>query len=834
MRNRNGHRITAILVSLTLITAMIFWVGTNALAAKDELDLALDVVFVVDYSGSMRYSDPQSVAKEACTLFTNMCDFDRSRVGVVAFTTNLEYTMPLTALADVENRNAVLGWFNKMMYTRNGYTDISLGLTAAKNLLVDSGGLDDTRNPMIIFLSDGKTEMITADRQSVYDQEMSETLSFLASHSIPVYSIGLTNSATLDEATLQRMADETGGKYYPTQTADNLDAILSEILARQIRTKIETIAEFDSDGTATTVVVPIPNDSIYQANIIIMSSKGVSDVHLQIPEGTEVIIPSDRVMRVDSRAYTLIKLISPQMGDWRLTLTGADQDHITINLLNSYDVSMGLRMSQNQVTRGDTVEFHAYFSDPDGLVEDNNIFNGSTGTLVIKNRDTGKSEELSLAGNGSTMRAVYTFGEIGNYMAEAHVIGENGVFEKRASIEFYVKPLPIQSLEETSEQEAVIFSPLLGIKLFNSKSIPLNQIFSWDEGAKISVNTVSGGWEDICALEYDAETSVVTVNALKSGKCLMELKVNDEYGQSADFSIKLTAISMWWPVLLILLIAAIICLILYLHRQKNLPLIGGNLRIRVAPPDETATPPELDVDLSMLGCKGAVSLERIIMLNQTVGGQYMSVLAPISEFVRGLAFEAADAASSKLWMHIPARKTAQIRLDHAKVIEKKTKQMVTQNIAVAVTFEENGLAYNFEFVFTDKNGFGAVSWTSGGGTGGFGGFGGGDAGSFGGFGGDAGGFGGFGGDAGGFGGFGGDAGGFGGFGGDAGGFGGFGGGDAGGFGGFGGGDAGGFGGFGGGDAGGFGGFGGGDENAAGSTPDPNGGDNNPGSSFGSF
>lgn len=750
MRKHFGRKLLSSAMVLAMMVALVSNMAISAAASyEDDKDLALDVVFVVDYSGSMRYSDPQAVANEACTLFTNMCDPDRARVGAVLFTTGIEYTLPLTELTEAEDREYVLWWLSTMEYTVSGDTDISLGLTAAMNLLAESGSFNGDRNPMIIFLSDGKTDRISAERQAIYDDELSNTLNELAANDVEVYTIGLTNSDQIDEEVLQRMADETNGRYYPTKTADNLDAILSEILALQIRSKILPIGEFDSDGSPITVEIPIPNDSIYQANIIIMSSKGVSDLHLVTPSGTEVVIPSDRVLRIDSRVYTLLKLISPQMGEWQLTLTGANEDHITINLLNSYDMSLSLEASKENIIHGDTVDLQAFLSDPDGVIEDDSVFDNASGQITITNEQTNESSTLDLRASGNRMVASYTFGTTGKYLVNASVTG--GSFQKSAQIELTVNPMPLESLTPNNEKNVTVFSPFLGIKLLSHKNFNLNNLFSWDQTTNITATPVSGGWEESCDFQYDTENNRVKLTALRGGSTNISFKINDEYGQSAAFDVHMTAIPGWIPVLVVLILVAVAYLAIHIQIQKKKPVIRGKLRIRVVPPNEGDTPPELEVDLALLGSKGAVGLDRVVMINETVGGQYMSVLAPIAGYVHDLTFEAGDANVTRLWMSVPPTKNGQVQIDHTRTVERKARQMISSNLPISVTVMESGMSYNFEFVFVNDGAFataGGFDNPVGFGGGGFGsesgGFGGDTGGGFGGFDNDTGGgFGGF-------------------------------------------------------------------------------------------
>ena len=322
-----------IIIAIVIITS--FSVCSITASADDGVNLALDVMFVIDGSGSMYSTDPNRIAMSACNLFSDMCDYEQARAGYVVYSTEITHSYPLTPLNPESSRQALKNSINSIHYPQAAGTDISLGLTKAMNMLIEGGALADGRSPMIILLSDGKTEYISTARQAVYDDELKDTLEFLESNNIPVYTIALCNPYTnTDEETMEKIANSTDALFFSTDSADNLSNILSQIMANRLRSSMDFIADVVGNGQAQTVEINIPNDSIYQANIIIFSSNGVSNIHLHEPSGNEVVVPSNKVMLSRSPSYDLIKLLRPSKGVWKLTLTGTDKDNITINLIN--------------------------------------------------------------------------------------------------------------------------------------------------------------------------------------------------------------------------------------------------------------------------------------------------------------------------------------------------------------------------------------------------------------------------------------------------------------------------------------------------------------------
>lgn len=737
-----------------------------------DANLALDVMFVIDGSGSMRYSDPNGIAKEACKLFADMCDYEQARAGYVLFSSEITAYQPLTEMNSAGLRDMLRKAIDSIQYPQAGGTDISLGLTTAMNTLIESNSVAGGRSPMIVLLSDGCTEYVSKDRENIHEAEFEDTQRFLAEKGIPVYTIALNATGTADVDTLAAVAERTNGLFFETDTADNLSDILSQILANQLRSNIDAIAEFTGTGDAQTVTIQIPNDSIYQANIIILTSKGVSDLHLREPSGNEVVIPSDKVMTSTSACYQLVKILNPAKGDWQLTLTGVDKDLITINLINCYDMQFNLRADRYTVPNGDTITFDAYCSSLVDGEKDSSIFDGAEGILTIRHAETGDEQEVDLAWNADAMRASVQFTTAGNYTVSGRIIGKANSYDRPIeAIEVKVEPYPLTLIAPSAEVSKTIFSPFLGIKLWNRAEVPLASAFSWDKDATVSVTPVPGGWEDVCTFDYDAATGTATVSATKSGAATMDLKVSDSFGQSATYTIRTKIIPGWLPILLVLVLAGVVTGAVLIIRKVKAPYLKGTLKVSVVLPAELSgmTPPEAEIDLTALSKKGSVALDAMLASNLTTGGQYAQALSAIAGFVHKLEFEAGNADSSVLKVHLPAIDKAAVAQYGGAPVDKRCTKSLSVNMPVMLSYSTFGSEYRFTFTF--------VGGDFGGDFGGndFGGFGGSnDAGGFGSFGGggnDAGGFGSFGGsgnDAGGFGSFGGsgsDNSSFGGFGG---------------------------------------------------------------------
>lgn len=184
----------------------------------------VNVVLVIDSSGSMSAQDfnPNRMesAKTSAIEFINQLDVN-DNVGVVSFSDSTRIVSFLTNDKDkaIEKTQSI---------TASGGTAIGDGLAMGVDMVTSI----PNKKKLVIFLSDGE--------QTTGQISIDDAITYAKSEDVTVYTIGVGSKnkvtlgydwfgrpqyATLDEASLQNIANSTGGKYY--RATDSLS--LSEI-----------------------------------------------------------------------------------------------------------------------------------------------------------------------------------------------------------------------------------------------------------------------------------------------------------------------------------------------------------------------------------------------------------------------------------------------------------------------------------------------------------------------------------------------------------------------------------------------------------------------------
>lgn len=171
----------------------------------------MDVVFALDSSGSMSGNDPSGLRKTASKDFVDKMNSSKDQAGVVSWDSGIDFTQALS-------NDFPLVKTKIDAVDSSGGTNLDVGLNSAIGVL-DANTRTDSSAEVIIFLSNGAGTYTYAANGG--------PASTAASNGYVIYSIGLGS----DPATgpLTDMATATGGKYYASPTASNLDAIFNDI-----------------------------------------------------------------------------------------------------------------------------------------------------------------------------------------------------------------------------------------------------------------------------------------------------------------------------------------------------------------------------------------------------------------------------------------------------------------------------------------------------------------------------------------------------------------------------------------------------------------------------
>ncbi|WP_379154293.1 VWA domain-containing protein [Paenibacillus sp. sgz5001063] len=416
------------LLLVLCIAAAPFAAGTARAASPAPSHI--DAVLLIDVSNSMNKSDKNKIANEAMKMFIDMLSAQGDKVGIVAYTDKVQREKALLQIGSAADKQDLKDFIDGL--DRGAYTDIAVGMEEAVKVL--ENGSDPAHEPMIVMLADGNNDLneATGRTQSQSDQELDAAVATAKQKGYPVYTIGLNADGKLNKEILAGLSDQTGGKAFTTDSADDLPQILSEIFADHLKLKVVPVQSITANGSYQEVTVNVPNGSVLEANISIMSAQPVT-AKLSDPSGKEVAIPSKDVLLSKSSSYSLIKLLSPEQGDWKLQVKGVPKDKIDINLVFNYDLELKLdALSSKTYQKGDTVDISSHLFSNGTQVTLSNLYQDMKAVLLVTDTDTGQVLELPMDNTGAVFKGSYKIAE--NHKYELKVRAEESSFYRESDV----------------------------------------------------------------------------------------------------------------------------------------------------------------------------------------------------------------------------------------------------------------------------------------------------------------------------------------------------------------------------------------------------------------
>ena len=352
----------------------------NLIFSDMDSQTKIDAVLVLDVSKSMISSDPEKLSFEAMKMFIDLANYRGDKIGIVAYSDKIEREKALLTIQSDEDKIALHNFISQIEIV-GFYTDIPVGLKEATRVLSDGG--DDQHEPIVIILTDGRNDLTRPENEAEKDLQDSINAGY------PIYTIGLNANGKVDKEYLERISMETGAQSYITGNVEELLQILTNIFADFYKVNPISADKFEATGDFESVIIPVSSQNVLEANILILSNKPVETM-LFDPDNNEIEIPSDDIYYSLQNKYSLIKIISPEQGNWELKVKGVKEDKIAINIVYNYEIQLlieNLTESKGPYNRGDEISIKSYLLSEGKPVEGTELYEDMDASLIIENSE---------------------------------------------------------------------------------------------------------------------------------------------------------------------------------------------------------------------------------------------------------------------------------------------------------------------------------------------------------------------------------------------------------------------------------------------------------------
>jgi uncharacterized protein YegL len=336
----------------------------------------LDVILVLDTSGSMVRNDPQRVAKTAVNLFIEMLGKD-SRISVIGFNQRIIFDTELKERNAVQDKRELTARVNALRYA--GDTDIGLALKLADSKLKAS---PSNNVPVVLLLTDGR---IDTGNEARDEESMREIEALIQNPAYPIFTVGLAqsgNAKNIDLDTINRIATKTGAGSFVANSAAELPAIFASIFSSVIKSEVVEVGKFNLSGEVSDIPIDVP-DAVAEVNVILHTTSTPENVRLIDPLSQEIKFDAAKAHISTYGSYLTLKIILPVRGVWTIRLKGRGE--VDVNLTYNYDINLIALTKKTRYKPGDIVTVIGQLSDKNGLWLDDALLSSLTANLHVIN-----------------------------------------------------------------------------------------------------------------------------------------------------------------------------------------------------------------------------------------------------------------------------------------------------------------------------------------------------------------------------------------------------------------------------------------------------------------
>lgn len=554
-------------MTIVFIYLLLFYLSNTFIFAADiTANNHIDAVLVIDTSNSMNGSDPKKIAVDGVKLFVDMLESSGSRVGVIGFNDKVTFKTGLKEINSFNDKQNLIDDIGKINYI--GYTDIGLALKEAEKMLYSQ--TDKGNKPMIILFTDGYIETRGSRTVEQSTNEVNEVL-LGAKNNYPIYTIGLNKSGRVDKDLIQKISDETNGLSYMTNNSEELPAIFNMIFADYIKSNILDIGTINTDGqNYNNVDIDIPNNSVSEANIVMLSNNSIIEARLIDPDGKEQKIGGNNSIYFSTQdSYTVLKIIEPKQGKWQLMIKGVKGDQIKINLLYNYDISLKASMAFDAILKkGNSIKLDGQLLVNNQPLYDTNLMKDFNAQLKVTD-STGKLiDTLPMQNTGTEFTIDYVLPTVNTNLKLQIDAAGAGFFRQSNIIDIDITNLPPVIIKEIETQFFMKF-PIVS----NGKNIDLTNYFKDEDDSSFNMKAVSEN-NSIDAQIDNNILKLTTNKILIPTTSMVQLTISDPSNSEINFRFKVSV----FPILsIILLIFILIILIVVMLKFRNNKKINSQL-----------------------------------------------------------------------------------------------------------------------------------------------------------------------------------------------------------------------------------------------------------------
>lgn len=509
----------------------------------------LDVIFVMDYSGSMKSNDPDAIAQGMVKAFIDTVHATDIHVGFVAYNDQLlAATQPLPMKTN-EERQTLKTLIDKSGYSGN--TDIGLGLRYAYDLIRQNSD----RKKAIILISDGESDLKGSSTGRVLEnalQDVEYVTSECKKEAIPVYSIAF-GEYDGNVKSLEKISGQTGGEMYTVKKPETLIQVLYGIFENNMDYRIEKITDGIYAAGRQDILVKLDEPYVDEVDVLLISPQTIGSV--------EVIYGEKEAETILLKNYAVAKLenIDEQIKELVVRTETVKNQELQVYLI-AYRNLTPVLLTEPLVDKNSSLTYQVYFKDKnETIITDEAFYHHFFYTFALSKK--GEKETLEAEIQNGRICGEVILNHTGTYFLEGRLDDHMGkvVFP---TIEIQVQNRCPEGELPVNERYTI---------LTKEQMFPLDEYFSDPDGDNLTYALKESlGNTEKKPLQAELNDGILRIKPVKSGKGIVELNVTD--GEAIfTYIYEAEVIPLWkvyWWVIVLLVVLCAVLFWKFKHKAK--------------------------------------------------------------------------------------------------------------------------------------------------------------------------------------------------------------------------------------------------------------------------
>lgn len=568
----------------------------------------MNVVFVLDGSGSMFTTDKDQLRFEALELFLGLSTESGNYMGAVVFDDTIILKQEIEPMNGRADKSELSRKVRKAV--SKGDTDIGSAVLEAVRMLKQSGSKE--LPSAIILLSDGNTDLPkdrTGAKLERSEHRKAAAIDYARQKEISVHSVCLNANGKAKKEELQEISDATGGTCVEVKRAKDLKDVFNQFYNIIYSTKTMNLVDTKIPKSGELKVpFTIPVIGVKEANIIINTLNPDTSYNLFHPQGYGYTRAELDQMVIQAKTFTVIKIEKPEPGDWELVVRGARRDQVKIDMV--YNTDLSLRIDKKAVqSNGQKVlwELSVQAENEGETVTNAQVYQQYPFWLEVTDKTTGDKKKLELTADGEKCIAELETEGYGKYKVQA--------FCEIDDMKVRSKPVTVQKENTVPEwkQDPVVIEKKTHLFSKSLYTLDLNTLASDAEDDMLEFQVVDSEFEKDDVQIQSGSMLNVKIKSCGSGSLTVEAV--DQAGASAQVQIQIQTTSVTSTILLVLalvflLIAFVLCIPVI---KSYVAVVRGTVQILTYGEEGTDMPVTVD------GEKGRMLLSGLIHPVQDIG-----------------------------------------------------------------------------------------------------------------------------------------------------------------------------------------------------------------------